>query len=49
MSERRRWNSEQKTEEIRMLGTHMRNEHDTEMRVTRATKTWMQIQEIYEM
>ena len=38
------------SEEIRMLGTYMGNEHDTEMRIKRAASTWMQIkEELYEM
>ena len=44
MSQRRRkWNSEKETEEIRMLGTYMGNEHDAKMRIKRAARTWMQI------
>jgi len=31
------------SEEIRMLGTYMGNEHDTNMRIKRAARTWMQI------
>ena len=31
------------SEEIRMLGTYMGNEHDTKMRKKRAATTWMQI------
>ena len=38
------------SEEIRMLGTYMGNEHDTKMRIKRAASTWMQIkEELYEM
>ena len=31
------------SEEIRMLGTYMGNEHDTKMRIKRAARMWMQI------
>ena len=31
------------SEEIRMLGTYMGNEHDTKMRIKRAARTWMHI------
>ena len=31
------------SEEIRMLGTYMGNEHDTKMRIKRTARTWMQI------
>ena len=31
------------SEEIRMLGTYMGNEHDTKMRIKREARTWMQI------
>ena len=31
------------SEEIRMIGTYMENEHDTKMRIKRAARTWMQI------
>ena len=34
---------ERDSEEIRMLGTYMGNEHDTNMRIKRAARTWMQI------
>ena len=33
----------QDSEEIRMLGKYMGNEHDTKMRIKRAARTWMQI------
>ena len=32
-------------EEIRILGTYMGNEQDTEMQIKRAARTWMQIKE----
>ena len=31
------------SEEIRILGTYMENEHDSKMRIKRAVRTWMQI------
>ena len=31
------------SEEIQMLGTYMGNEHDTNMRIKRAARIWMQI------
>ena len=34
---------ERDSEEIRMLGTYMGNEHDTNMQIKRAARTWMQI------
>ena len=34
---------ERGSEEIRMLGTYMGNEHVTNMRIKRAARTWMHI------
>ena len=34
------------SDDIRMLGTYMGNEHDTKMRIKRAARTWMQIRDL---
>ena len=34
---------ERDSEEIRMLGTYMGNEHDNKMQIKRAARAWMQI------